>query len=84
MSFINDNGLKLSASLALLYCIFHSATANFGYLAGWFILGHDAITNSIYPQIKGYVGGDAAVQIQNMLKILSCLVKQVPPYLLVL
>src|ERR1700749_4393331 len=69
--FINDNGLKLSASLAY-YTVFSIAPLLILVisLAGLF-LGHDAITNSIYPQIKGYVGGDAAAQIQNMLKNLE-------------
>ena len=69
--FIDDNGLKLSASLAY-YTVFSIAPLLILLiaLAGLF-LGHDAITNSIYPQIRGYVGADAALQIQNMLKNLE-------------
>lgn len=68
MGFSNDNGLKLSASLAY-YTVFSIAPLLILVisLAGLF-LGQDAITNSIYPQIKGYVGGPAAAQIQDMLK----------------
>lgn len=71
MSFSSDNGLKLSASLAY-YTVFSLAPLLILIisLAGLF-LGHDAITNSLYPQIKGYVGADAAKQIQDMLKNLE-------------
>ncbi|NCD69467.1 YihY/virulence factor BrkB family protein [Mucilaginibacter agri] len=67
-SFTSDNGLKLSASLAY-YTVFSIAPLLILVisLAGLF-LGHDAITNSLYPQIKGYVGAEAAAQIQSMLK----------------
>ncbi len=71
MGFINDNGLKLSASLAY-YTVFSIAPLLILVisLAGLF-LGQDAITNSIYPEIKGYVGAQAAMQIQDMLKNLQ-------------
>lgn len=71
MNFSDDNGLKLSASLAY-YTVFSLAPLLILVisLAGLF-LGHDAITNSLYPQIKGYVGADAALQIQEMLKKLE-------------
>ncbi len=69
--FIDDNGLKLSASLAY-YTVFSLAPLLILIisLAGLF-LGHDAITNSLYPQIKGFVGAAAAAQIQDMLKNLA-------------
>jgi membrane protein len=69
--FIDDNGLKLSASLAY-YTVFSIAPLLILLisLAGLF-LGHDAITNSLYPQIKGYVGSAAAAQIQDMIKNLE-------------
>ena len=69
--FINDNGLKLSASLAY-YTVFSAAplliliislTSTF--------LGHDAINNNLYPQIKEYVGSQAATQIQEIIKNLQ-------------
>ncbi len=69
--FVNNNGLKLSASLAY-YTVFSIApllilTIS---LAGLF-LGDVATTNALYPQIKGYVGSEAAIQIQEMLKNLQ-------------
>jgi membrane protein len=69
--FNNDNGLKLSASLAY-YTVFSIAPLLILVisLAGLF-LGNDAITNNVYPQIKGYVGTAAAIQIQEMLKSLQ-------------
>ncbi|QQL48839.1 YihY/virulence factor BrkB family protein [Mucilaginibacter ginkgonis] len=71
MGFSDDNGLKFSASLAY-YTVFSLAPLLILVisLAGLF-LGQDAITNSLYPQIKGYVGADAAAQIQDMLKNLE-------------
>jgi membrane protein len=69
--FINDNGLKLSASLAY-YTVFSLAPLLILVisLAGLF-LGNDAATNRLYPQIAQYVGSQAAVQIQEMLKSLA-------------
>jgi membrane protein len=69
--FINDNGLKLSASLAY-YTVFSLAPLLILVisLAGLF-LGHDAATNRLYPQIAQYVGSQAALQIQEMLKSLQ-------------
>jgi membrane protein len=69
--FINDNGLKLSASLAY-YTVFSLAPLLILVisLAGLF-LGNDAATNRLYPQISQYVGSQAAVQIQEMLKGLA-------------
>src|ERR1700761_934361 len=69
--FINDNGLKLSASLAY-YTVFSLAPLLILVisLAGLF-LGADAAANRLYPQIAQYVGSQAAVQIQEMLKTLQ-------------
>ena len=69
--FINDNGLKLSASLAY-YTVFSLAPLLILVisLAGLF-LGNDAATNRLYPQIAQYVGTQAATQIQEMLKSLA-------------
>ena len=71
MGFINDNGLKLSASLAY-YTIFSIAPLLIIIisLAGIFF-GADAATNRLYPQIAHYVGSAAAVQIQAILKNLQ-------------
>ena len=69
--FSNDNGLKLSASLAY-YTVFSLAPLLILVisLAGLF-LGQDAATNKLYPQIQGYVGAQAAAQIQDALKHLQ-------------
>lgn len=69
--FIDDNGLKLSASLAY-YTVFSLAPLLILVisLAGLFF-GQDAATNRLYPQIARYVGSPAAVQIQDMLKSMA-------------
>jgi membrane protein len=69
--FGSDNGLKLSASLAY-YTVFSLAPLLILVisLAGLF-LGPDAATNRLYPQIEHYVGAQAAMQIQDMLKALQ-------------
>ncbi len=71
MGFINDNGLKLSASLAY-YTIFSIAPLLILVisLAG-LVWGQDAATNKLYPQITHYVGSQAAIQIQDILKNLQ-------------
>ncbi len=69
--FLDDRGLKLSASLAY-YTVF--ALAPLLMLVISLIstfLGKDAIQNNIYPQIKSYVGSNAALQIQEMIKSIS-------------
>ncbi len=69
--FLDDRGLKLSASLAY-YTVF--ALAPLLMLVISLIstfLGKDAIQNNIYPQIKSYVGSSAALQIQEMIKSVS-------------
>lgn len=66
--FIDDNGLKLSASLAY-YTVFSVAPLLilvFSLIS--FFLGHDAINNTLYPEIKSYVGSQAAGQIQEIIK----------------
>src|SRR5258708_32996610 len=71
MGFINDNGLKLSASLAY-YTIFSIAPLLIIIisLAG-LVWGHDAATHRLYPQIAHYVGRTAALQIEEILKNLQ-------------
>lgn len=69
--FINDNGLKLSASLAY-YTVFSLAPLLILVISLISVfLGHDAINNSLYPQIKAYVGSQAAAQIQESIKNLQ-------------
>ncbi|GAA4099462.1 YihY/virulence factor BrkB family protein [Mucilaginibacter panaciglaebae] len=69
--FVSDNGLKLSASLAY-YTVFSLAPLLILVisLAGLFF-GNDAASNRLYPQIAQYVGSQAAIQIQDMLKSLA-------------
>lgn len=69
--FINDNGLKLSASLAY-YTVFSIAPLLILVISLISVfLGHNAINNNLYPQIKEYVGSQAAVQIQEIIKNLQ-------------
>lgn len=69
--FLDDRGLKLSASLAY-YTIFSLAPLLMLVISLIsFFLGQDAIQNNIYPQIKTYVGSSAALQIQEMIKSVS-------------
>src|ERR1700744_3784515 len=71
MGFINDNGLKLSASLAY-YTVFSIAPLLILIIAiASVVYGHDAITKQLYPQIAHFVGAQAATQIQDMLKGLA-------------
>jgi membrane protein len=69
--FIDDNGLKLSASLAY-YTIFSIAPLLILILslAGIF-LGPDAASARLYGQIDQYVGKEAAKQIQDIVKNLQ-------------
>src|SRR6195952_2352185 len=71
MGFINDNGLKLSASLAY-YTVFSVAPLLILVISLISIfLGTDAINETLYPQIKEYVGSQAALQIQEIIKNLQ-------------
>jgi len=69
--FVDDNGLKLSASLAY-YTMFSLAPLLILIISlADFFFHSDAETNRIYPQIAQYVGPAAALQIQDMLKSLA-------------
>lgn len=69
--FLDDKGLKFSAALAY-YTVFALAPLLMLVISLTSVfLGHDAIQNNIYPQIKSYVGSAAAIQIQNMIKSIS-------------
>ena len=66
--FIEDNILKYSASLAY-YTVFSLAPVLIVIISICGVLfGKDAIQGHIYGQIKGLVGNDAAVQIQDTIK----------------
>ncbi|OCX50682.1 ribonuclease BN [Mucilaginibacter sp. PPCGB 2223] len=68
INFVNDNGLKYSASLAY-YTVFSLAPLMMLmiFIVGIYY-GHDAFTGQIYPQLRGFVGDDAAAQVQEMVK----------------
>jgi membrane protein len=71
MGFINDNGLKLSASLAY-YTIFSIAPLLIIIISvAGLVFGDDAAANRLYPEIAHYVGSPAATQIQEILKNLQ-------------
>jgi len=71
MGFINDNGLKLSASLAY-YTVFSIAPLLILIISlTSLFLGHDAVNNNLYPHIKQFVGVQAAAQIQEIIKNLE-------------
>ena len=68
MGFIDDNGLKLSASLAY-YTVFSIAPLLILIISlASIFFSHDAATNRLYPEISHYVGSGAALQIQSILK----------------
>lgn len=66
--FLNDNGMKLSASLSY-YTIFSLGPVLMIViaLAGIFF-GKEAVQGKIYYQINGMVGDEAALQIQEIIK----------------
>jgi membrane protein len=67
MGFINDNGLKLSASLAY-YTIFSVAPLLIIIISvAGLVFGKDAAAHRLYPKIAHYVGPTAANQIQEVL-----------------
>lgn len=67
-SFMDDKGLKLSASLAY-YTLFSLAPLLLLIisLAGAFF-GKDAIEGSIFSELNGLIGADAAAQIQQVIR----------------
>jgi membrane protein len=71
MGFINDNGLKLSASLAY-YTIFSIAPLLILIISiAGVVWGRDAASDALYPQIAHYIGPKAAIQVQDILKHLQ-------------
>jgi membrane protein len=66
--FVEDNILKYSASLAY-YTVFSIAPVLIIIITIFgFIFGKDAIQGDIYQQVKGLVGREAAIQIQDIIK----------------
>ena len=71
MGFIEDNGLKLSASLAY-YTVFSIAPLLIIVISLAGLVFHkDAAANAIYPHIVHYVGKDAAGDIQSIIQKLA-------------
>lgn len=66
--FINDNIFKLSASLAY-YTVFSLGPLLIMiiYLCGMFF-GREAVEGSVYGQMEDFVGHDAAIQLQQIIK----------------
>lgn len=71
VGFIDDKGLKLSASLAY-YTIFALGPLLLLLisLAGIF-LGKDAIRGKVFEELRGLIGSSAALQIQDMIKAIE-------------
>jgi membrane protein len=66
--FLNDNGLKLSAALSY-YTIFSLAPMLLVIISVFSIFfGRDAIQGELFGQIRGLVGTNAALQLQEILK----------------
>jgi membrane protein len=66
--FFDDRGLKLSASLSY-YTVFSLPSLLFMLIGlGGLFLGKEAIQGEIFRHIAGYVGPEAAEDIQNMLQ----------------
>ena len=65
--FINDNGLKLSASLAY-YTVFSIAPLLILVISiTSLVMGHYDMAKTIYPQIQHFVGRQAATQMQEII-----------------
>src|SRR5271167_1211491 len=66
--FLDDRGLKFSASLAY-YTVFSLAPLMMLLVFMLSIyFGKDAFEGKIYPELKGFVGAEAASQIQSLVK----------------
>lgn len=71
MGFINDNGLKLSASLAY-YTVFSIAPLIILVISiTSLVLGHYNFNDTVYAQIQHFMGKDAALQLQEIVKHLA-------------
>lgn len=68
MAFIEDNGFKLSASLSY-YTIFSIGPIIIIIisLVGIF-LGREAVQGEVYDQVRGFIGNNAALQLQEIIK----------------
>jgi membrane protein len=69
--FLDDKGLKLSAALAY-YTVFSIAPMLILLISlASFFFGKDALQGKIFSEVNGFVGNQAAVQIQEMIKSVS-------------
>ncbi|PZR03116.1 MAG: ribonuclease BN, partial [Flavobacterium psychrophilum] len=68
VAFIEDNALKLSASLSY-YTVFSIGPIIIIVisLVGIFY-GREAVQGKVYGQVKGFIGSDAAAQLQEIIK----------------
>lgn len=68
VAFIEDNALKLSASLSY-YTVFSIGPIIIIVisLVGIFY-GREAVQGKVYGQVKGFIGSDAAIQLQEIIK----------------
>ena len=68
INFIDNNGIKLSASLSY-YTIFSLPPLSIIilYTCGYFF-GAEAVSGQFFQQINGLVGNEAALQIQEAIK----------------
>jgi membrane protein len=70
-AFIDDKGLKLSASLAY-YTIFSLAPMLLVLLAiGGIFYGQDALQGKVFNQLNDFIGNEQAAQIQEMMQKLA-------------
>lgn len=66
-AFIDDNALKMSASLAY-YTVFSMAPLLLILISAASIFyGRDAIQNKVFEELNGFLGNDAALKIQEIL-----------------
>lgn len=71
MGFINDNGLKLSASLAY-YTVFSIAPLIILVISiSSLVLRHYAFNDALYTQMSQFIGGDATRQLQQIINHLE-------------
>ena len=71
MGFINDNGLKLSASLAY-YTVFSLAPLIILVISiSSLVLRHYSFNDTLYDQMSRFIGHDATVQLQEVVKNLQ-------------
>jgi membrane protein len=66
--FLDDNGIKLSASLSYYTIFAMPPMLIIIFSLSGFFFGKEAVQGEVYGQIRGLVGSDAAIQIQEIIK----------------